>query len=205
MNYIRFWQTSEELEKTSIKVKTRLQQMTEEGIYTGGAVRLVILSHTIEAKTRKVKKCATLPIEPSEAELIRKILSMTVNEGCGSHQLAEYPNNAGFRTNNGTEFQSNTIRRILKNEIYIGYIVNGEARSNRIESLRLISDEDFNFTQEILRQRTKSNDEKRTIAMSNKGRALLRGNTQKAESRGRSEKTPYRQCYAGMQTVQKLG
>lgn len=133
MNYIRFWQTSEELEKTSIKVKIRLQQMTEDGIYTGGAVRLAILSHTIDAKTRKVNKCATLPIEPSEAELIRKIFSMTVNEGCGSHQLAEYPNNAGFRTNNGTEFQSNTIRRILKNEIYIGYIVNGEARSNRID------------------------------------------------------------------------
>lgn len=46
----------------------------------------------------------------------------------------------------------------------------------RIESLRLISDEDFNFTQEILKQRTNTNDEKQTIAMSNKGKTLLSGN-----------------------------
>ena len=48
---------------------------------------------------------------------------MTVNEGYGSYQLAEYANSTGFKTHNGAEFQSNTIRRILKNEIYIGYIV----------------------------------------------------------------------------------
>ena len=68
---------------------------------------------------------------------------MTVDEGYGSHQLAEYANNAGFKTHNGAAFQSNTIRRILKNEIYMGYIVNGNARSEQIESLRLISGEDF--------------------------------------------------------------
>ena len=117
-----------------------------------------------------------LAIEPHEAELVRKIFQMTVNEGYGSHQLAEYAKNAGYRTHNGAEFQSNTIRRILKNEIYIGYIVNENAKSNRIETLRIVSDEDFNFAQEILSQRTRTNDEKRTIAMSNKGRALLSGN-----------------------------
>ena len=117
-----------------------------------------------------------LAIEPHEAELVRKIFQMTVNEGYGSHQLAEYANNAGYRTHNGAEFQSNTIRRILKNEIYIGYIVNGNAKSNRIESLRIVSDEDFSFAQEILSQRARVNDDKRTVAMSNKGKALLSGN-----------------------------
>ena len=67
-------------------------------------------------------------VEPHEAELVRQIFKMTVNEGYGSYQLAEYANSAGFKTHNGAEFQSNTIRRILKNEIYIGYIVNGKAR-----------------------------------------------------------------------------
>ncbi len=38
MNYIRFWQASGESEKTSIRVRTRLQQMTSDGVYTGGVV-----------------------------------------------------------------------------------------------------------------------------------------------------------------------
>ena len=176
MNYIRFWQASGESEKTSIRVKTRLEQMTEEGLYTGGAVPFGYTLVYNGRRNKKGQEMRDLAIEPHEAELVRKIFQMTVNEGYGSHQLAEYANNAGYRTHNGAEFQSNTIRRILKNEIYIGYIVNGNARSDRIENLRLISDEDFNFVQEILSQRTRTNDEKRTIAMSNKGRALLSGN-----------------------------
>ncbi|MGN1409137.1 MAG: recombinase family protein, partial [Eubacteriales bacterium] len=176
MNYIRFWQASGESEKTSIRVKTRLEQMTEEGLYTGGAVPFGYTLVYNGRRNKKGQEMRDLAIEPHEAELVRKIFQMTVNEGYGSHQLAEYANNAGYRTHNGAEFQSNTIRRILKNEIYIGYIVNGSARSDRIESLRIVSDEDFNFAQEILSQRTRTNDEKRTIAMSNKGRALLSGN-----------------------------
>ena len=195
MNYIRFWQASGESEKTSIRVKTRLQQMTEDGIYTGGAVPFGYTLTYNGRKNKKGQEMRDLAIEPSEAELIRNIFSMTVNEGYGSHQLAEYANNSGFRTHNGAEFQSNTIRRILKNEIYIGYIVNGEARSDRIESLKLISDEDFNFTQEILRQRTKSNDEKRTIAMSNKGKALLSGNIFCAHCDCRLATSRYKESY----------
>ena len=38
MNYLRFWQASGESEKTSIRVKTRMHQMTSEGIYTGGSI-----------------------------------------------------------------------------------------------------------------------------------------------------------------------
>lgn len=38
MNYIRFWQASGESEKTSIRIKTRMQQLTAEGSYTGGPV-----------------------------------------------------------------------------------------------------------------------------------------------------------------------
>ena len=38
MNYIRYWQASGESIKTSIRVKTRLGQMTEAGLYTGGSV-----------------------------------------------------------------------------------------------------------------------------------------------------------------------
>lgn len=38
MNYIRYWQASGESLKTSVRVKTRLSQLTEEGLYTGGSI-----------------------------------------------------------------------------------------------------------------------------------------------------------------------
>ena len=36
INYIRYWQAGGESEKTSLRVRTRLQQLVEEGYYTGG-------------------------------------------------------------------------------------------------------------------------------------------------------------------------
>ena len=43
MNYIRYWQASGESIKTSIRVKTRLRQMTEAGRYTCGSVMIHFL------------------------------------------------------------------------------------------------------------------------------------------------------------------
>lgn len=137
MNYIRFWQASGESEKTSIRVKTRLHQMTEEGIYTGGAVPYGYTLVNSERKNKKGKEMQDLAVEPTEADVVRKIFNMTVSEGYGSYQIAAYLNNEGFRTHGGTEFQSNNILRILKSEIYCGFLTNGEAKSDRIESLQI--------------------------------------------------------------------
>ena len=38
MNYIRFWQANGESQKTSMRLKTRMAQLTAEGIYHGGVV-----------------------------------------------------------------------------------------------------------------------------------------------------------------------
>ncbi|MEE0896846.1 MAG: recombinase family protein, partial [Acutalibacteraceae bacterium] len=38
LNYIRFWQASGESAKTSMRLKTRMAQLTEDGIYHGGNV-----------------------------------------------------------------------------------------------------------------------------------------------------------------------
>ena len=80
---------------------------------------------------------------------------------------AAYINKEGYRTHGGADFQSNHILRILKNSIYCGFLKNGEATSDRIESLRIIDDHDFAMAQEILRQRAHKSDEKRTIALHN--------------------------------------
>jgi len=38
INYLYFWQASGESKNTSIRVKTRIGQLTEDGLYTGGTV-----------------------------------------------------------------------------------------------------------------------------------------------------------------------
>lgn len=89
MNYIRFRQASGESEKTSMRVKTRLEQMTGEGIYTGGKVPF---GFTLVYKGRKNKKgqeMKDLAPDPEEAPEVRKIFSMFVDEGYGSYQIAE--------------------------------------------------------------------------------------------------------------------
>ena len=117
-----------------------------------------------------------LAIDSAEADMVRRIFRLTLSEGAGSYQIAATLNKEGFRTHGGAEFQSNHILRILKNPIYCGYLKNGEATSARMEELQIIDDHDFAMVQEILRQRAHKSDEKRTIAMSNKGKALLSGN-----------------------------
>lgn len=39
MNYLRYWQASGESEKTSIRIKNKMQQMMLDGLYTGGPVK----------------------------------------------------------------------------------------------------------------------------------------------------------------------
>lgn len=59
--------------------------------------------------------------ESSEVEIVKIIFEKTVKDGYGSYVMAEYINNRKILTHNGFKFQSNTIKRILQNSIYICY------------------------------------------------------------------------------------
>lgn len=90
--------------------------------------------------------------------------------------MAEYLNNLGVKTRNGSDFQCNTVNRILKNRLYCGYYVAGDTSSPKLENLVIIDENVFDEVQKILRQRSKKNDEKQHIARTTKGKTLLSGN-----------------------------
>ena len=71
MNYIRFWQASGESEKTSIRVRTRLNQMTEEGLYTGGAVPYGYTLVKNGRLNKKGQEMRDLAVDPAEADMVR--------------------------------------------------------------------------------------------------------------------------------------
>ena len=175
-NYIRFWQASGEFEKTSIRVKTRMNQMTSEGLYTGGTIPYGYCLVDAGRKNKKGKAMRDLAVDENEATVVKMVFKMTIEQGYGSYCMAEYLNERGYTTHKNSPFQSNTILRMLKNQIYRGFLERGDAKSERIEALQIISDADFFKAQHILNQRANKSDEKRRIAMTNKGRALLSGN-----------------------------
>lgn len=176
MNYIRFWQANGESKKTSMRVKTRLHQLVEDGIYTGGCAPFGYRLAKSGVVNKKGKELMTLEPVPSEAEMVRIIFEKTIKDGYGSYVMAEYVNDQKIRTHNGSKFQANTIKRILSNPIYCGFYIRGGVQSKRIEELQIIDDAVFDDAQRILEQRKYKNDEKTQISRNAKSSTMLGGN-----------------------------
>lgn len=71
INYIRYWQSEGESKKTSIRIKTRLDQLRAEGLYTGGPVRYGYRAVEKGRMNKKNKPVKDLEINPSEAAVVR--------------------------------------------------------------------------------------------------------------------------------------
>lgn len=175
-NYIRFWQASGESEKTSMRIKTRMHQLTLDGIYTGGPVPFGYKLVGTGTKNRKGYEINRLQIEEGEAEIVRMVFKKFRCDGYGSYRISKILNDAKVKTHKGSQFQSTTILRILRNKIYTGYLISGDAISPYIPELHIIDSEEFESVQFILNQRSRKDEEKRQIAMNTKGKAMLSGN-----------------------------
>ena len=90
--------------------------------------------------------------------------------------LGEEMNKRGVKTHAGAKFQPNSINRILKNKIYLGIFERGGKQSPVNESMKIISDKEFEEAQRIMAQRTKEMARKSSIAYTTRGKALLGGN-----------------------------
>ena len=174
MNYIRFWQASGESEKTSMRIKTRMQQLKSEGCYTGGHVPYGYQLVDTGRVNKKGRVIHDLEIDPITSEWVRDVFSKTVNEGYGSFRCASYLNDKGYRTHAGTKFQSNTIIRILRNRMYCGYMSQAED-APFLKHLQIIDKSVYDRAQNILDQRALSNDVEREVARYSKTKLLLSG------------------------------
>ena len=163
LNYIRYWQASGESIKTSQRLKETFQQLIENGIWPGGVVPFGYRKVHKGRVNKKGHPVYDLEIDEVEAGIIRQLFYMTVNEGLGTHRLAEWVNAQKIRSHNGSKWQCNTVYRILKNPTYTGYLVTKTARSkNQISELVIIEPELFLQAQEILYMRQTKNAEKKT-------------------------------------------
>jgi len=149
MNYMRYWQANGESRKTSTRVKTRLNQLTSEGVYTGGVTPFGYKTVHSGRFNKKGKELLDIVVDESEAPIVRMIFEKTTKEGYGSFRMAEYLNQMKIKTHNGSHFQCNTVNRILKNRYVLrllyfrrnGIPAYGASANSRGEYVRASSDD----------------------------------------------------------------
>ena len=98
LNYIRYWQASGESIKTSVRTKTRMEQLTQEGHFTGGCIPF---GYRLEHKGRTNKRnqnVGDLVIDPDEAEIVKLIFQKYLCEGYGAQRLCRYLAEQGIQT-----------------------------------------------------------------------------------------------------------
>lgn len=83
-----------------------------------------------------------LQINEEEAEIVREMFDLYVNQGYGSHKIAKLLNGKGLTSLRGVPWSTTAVSRILKNKLYAGYVINGKSEiSDFIEKTRRKKDE----------------------------------------------------------------
>ena len=173
LNYIRYWQASGESIKTSVRTKTRLEQLTESGCYTGGSIPYGYQLDKRGRMNKRNREVFDLVIDEDAAKIIQLIFEKYVHEGYGAQRLCRYLTEMNIRKPDGKNFPNTSINRIIKNPIYTGVIRNGEAQSAVIPELQIIDPELFARAQQIMADRTTHHAE---TPLNLKGQSLLVGN-----------------------------
>ena len=155
MNYIRYWQASGESLKTSVRTRTRLEQLTGEGHYTGGTVAFGYKRVRLGRVNKKNQEVCDLVIDEAEAEIVRLIFHKYVYEGYGAQKLSHYLYEQGVVGRNNKNIPNTSIVRMIKNKGYTGYLING-AVETECPQLRIIEPELFEQAQEEYEEATKT-------------------------------------------------
>ena len=198
LNYIRYWQASGESIKTSIRTKTRLAQIVQEGRFRGGSApygyKLVKNGRT----GKKNRELYDIAIEPAEALTVQKIFELSDRYGYGGRKISSVLMESGItNTRTGEPFHYSSIQNILRNVMYVGILRSGETQSNIFTELQIIEPEQFKRVEKAREQRSAEYEEKcaaaqtmqlvngeeievsrpeRTCPKRNVGRAMLSGN-----------------------------
>ena len=154
MNYIRYWQASGESLKTSVRVKTRLNQIVQEGRFRGGSVpygyQLVKNGRT----GKRNRELYDIVVDPDEVKAIRTMFDLADRYGYGGRRISSELKAIGIiNERTGEAFHYSTIQRILGNIMYVGILHNGETKSEILPELQIITPEQFERVEKGREQR----------------------------------------------------
>ena len=175
-NYIRYWQADGESQKTSIRTKTALGQMIQEGRFRGGLAPYgykLVPSGILNKRKHEVYK---LEIDEDEAKVIRMMFNLCVGSGYGRCKIANLISGQDIKTRNGSNWHEATVGHILHNIAYTGVLRSGESQSEIFPELQIIDPDTFELAQKLMAERVNEANEKRTMPRNTSGQSLLSGN-----------------------------
>lgn len=175
-NYIRYWQADGESQKTSIRTKTALGQMVQEGRFRGGSAPYgyrLAPSGVLNKRKHEVYK---LEIDEDEARVVRMMFNLCVSFGYGRCKIANLISSQGILTRTGNNWHEATVGHILHNITYMGVLRSGESRSEVFPELQIIDPDTFELAQKVMTERVNELNEQRTLPRNTSGQSMLSGN-----------------------------
>ncbi len=164
-NYIRFWQADGESQKTSIRTKTALSQMVEEGRFRGGVTPFGYRLEGSGILNKRKHEVHKLVINEEEARIVRMMFDLCVSSGYGRWRLANFLNDQGITNRQGKNWHDASVGAILHNPLYKGILRSGETYAGPFEELQIIKPELFDLAQRLMLERTEERKEQRTISL----------------------------------------
>lgn len=161
MNYLRYWQASGESLKTSVRTKTRLGQIVQEGRFRGGSAPYGYRLVKNGRLGKKNRELYDIEIDPVEAEGVRAIFELSDRFGYGGRRISTELKAKGIlNERTGEPFHYSSIQNILRNVMYQGILRSGETRSEIFEELQIITPEQFARVERGREQRSAAYEEK---------------------------------------------
>lgn len=104
-----------ELKTIKRRLRTGLEQSIKNGAYVSNP------PYGYDKAT--IEKLPSLIINPAEAEFVRMIFDLYVNQRMGCQSIGRYISSLGAKPKRGGSFGPSAIRKILQNQTYIGKVV----------------------------------------------------------------------------------
>ncbi len=175
-NYIRYWQADGESQKTSIRTKTALGQMVQDGRFRGGSAPYgyrLAPSGIFNKRRHEVYK---LEIDEEEARVVRMMFNLCIESGYGRCKIANMISGLGIKTRDGNNWHEATVGHILHNIAYMGVLRSGESQSEVFPDLQIIDPDTFGLAQKLMAERVNEYNDQRTLPKNTSGQSLLSGN-----------------------------
>lgn len=128
-NFLRFWQSNNESQKTSMRVDEKHTQMAEDGVFRGGTAPFGYRLTPSGIKNKKGKELMKLEINEEQATIVKQMFNMVIKEGFGSNRIAKYLNENTIPTSTGGKWNTAAVNFILRNPVYKGYPAYGKRKS----------------------------------------------------------------------------
>lgn len=176
MNYISFWKAEGESVDTSIRTRTKLGQMVQEGRFRGG---VPAYGYRLEKQGRKNKfgdEVNEIMVDETQAAVVRKIFELSFQRGWGGRKIATALREEGIYNREGKPFHYASIQNILKNVAYTGVLRSGDSVSEVFPALQIIPPAQFERVQKQFASRRAAYEESRQAPLRQEGRNLLSGN-----------------------------